>query len=78
ILARLALATESGELTAEQEDLLQKATRAATEVHGARPYAAVSDTSGAAPPPGEVSREILREHSLLLLDSLLAQKEAVR
>jgi DNA repair protein SbcD/Mre11 len=77
ILARLALAIEAGELTAEQEDLLRKATRAATEVHGARAYAAVSDTTGATP-RAETAREVLREHSLLLLDSLLAQKEAVR
>jgi DNA repair exonuclease SbcCD nuclease subunit len=77
ILARLALAIDAGELTAEQQDLLQKATRAATDVHGARPYSAVCDTSGA-PPPGEVAMEILREHSLLLLDTMLAQKEALR
>jgi DNA repair protein SbcD/Mre11 len=76
ILARLALAIGSGTLSAEQEDLLQKATRAATEVHGARPYAALSDVPGA--PPEDVAMEILRERSLLLLDTLLAQKEVAR
>jgi hypothetical protein len=66
----------SGDLTSEQQTLLQQATRSATEVHAARPYTPVS---GEADDPSlqAIAMETLREQSLLLLDSLLAQKEAV-
>ncbi len=76
ILARLALAIDSGEMTSEQEALLQRATRAADEVRGARIYRAVMDEGGAGRSRTE-ALETLREQSLLLLDTLMAQKEVV-
>jgi DNA repair protein SbcD/Mre11 len=74
ILARLALAIESGELSAAQEALLQRAVRSADEVRGARTYRSVADRGGEGSARAE-SLEVLREHSLLLLDTLVAQKE---
>ncbi|CAN5773129.1 DNA repair exonuclease [soil metagenome] len=78
IVARLALAIEAGELDADQEALLQSATRAASEVSGTRAYRQIQDDQSGGATSGAAVRQFLHEHSLLLLDSLLAQKEVVR
>jgi DNA repair protein SbcD/Mre11 len=74
IVARLALAIDADRLTADQEALLQRAVRAADEVRGARAYRSVVESDADAPSRAE-ALEVLRERSLLLLDTLMAQKE---
>jgi DNA repair protein SbcD/Mre11 len=74
IVARLALAIDAGSLDAEQEALLRRAVRAGGAVHEARSYRAISNGASEGVSEDE-ARWILRDHALLLLDSLVAQKE---
>jgi exonuclease SbcD len=76
VLARLIGALEEGSLGPEQERLLASAIRVTDDVRTAASYRDLSDRDVAGLPP-EAIREILRDHALLLVDSLLAQKEAV-
>ncbi len=75
VLARLLLGLESGMLDAEQARLLSDATSRIVEVRRARPYLALSaDVEGSE----AAARAALVRQASLLLDELLAQKEAVR
>lgn len=72
VLARLVLGLDSGRLDAGQERLIAELSARAGEVHRATPYQLLADP---APPPDEL-RALARRQAMLLLDTLLAQKEA--
>lgn len=72
VLARFVLALDSGSLDGGHERLLNDLAARAAEVRRARPYQALAD----APPSPEELCELARRQALLLLDALLAQKEA--
>jgi exonuclease SbcD len=72
VLARLVLGMDAGTLDAGQERLMAELSARAADVHRARPYQALADP---APAPQEL-RALARRQALLLLDTLLAQKEA--
>jgi DNA repair protein SbcD/Mre11 len=76
-LARLVRSIEAGTLDAEQEGLLAQALRGIRVVHGARPYRGVEKVPD---PPAQraAALRLLREQSLLLLDTLMAGKAAGR
>jgi len=78
IVARLALSIEADQLTGDQEALLQKSMRAATEAHGARVYRQILGDGDGGAIESASARQVLHRHSLLLLDSLLAQKEVAQ
>jgi exonuclease SbcD len=72
VLARLVLGLDAGRLDAGQERLIAELSARAGEVHRATPYQLLADPS---PPPDEL-RALARRQAMLLLDTLLAQKEA--
>lgn len=74
VLARLALGLERDELDEEGDRLLQAALTRAIAVRGEKPYRRLDDREAA--PDRQAVSAILGEHALLLLDELLAQKEA--
>jgi len=71
VLARFVLALDTGTLDGGQERLLNDLAARSREVRRARPYQALADP----PSTPEEPRELARRQALLLLDSLLAQKE---
>lgn len=72
VLARLILAMDAGVLDSGQEQLMAELSARVAEVHRARPYQLLGDPP---PAPDEV-RALATRQALLLLDTLLAQKEA--
>jgi exonuclease SbcD len=72
VLARLVLGLDGGTLDAGQERLMAELSAHAVEVHRATPYQLLTDP---APSPDEL-RALARRQAMLLLDTLLAQKEA--
>lgn len=73
VLARFVRALDGGALEAQHERLLAELSARAAEVRRARPY---QPLGGDPPPAPEELRELARRQALLLLDQLLAQKEA--
>jgi hypothetical protein len=63
---------DAGTLDEAQERLMAELSARAAEVQRARPYQPLADP---APAPDEL-RALARRQALLLLDTLLAQKEA--
>jgi exonuclease SbcD len=72
VLARLVLGLDARTLDAGQERLIAELAARAGEVHRASAYQLLTDP---APPPDEL-RMLARQQAMLLLDTLLAQKEA--
>lgn len=72
VLARLVLAMDAGSFDPAQERLLTELAGRAAEVRRARAYQALAEPD----PPPEALRGLARSQALLLLDGLLAQKEA--
>jgi predicted phosphodiesterase len=72
VLARLVLGLDSGRLDPGQERLVAELSARAGDVHRATPYQLLADPL---PAPDEL-RALARRQAMLLLDTLLAQKEA--
>jgi exonuclease SbcD len=72
VLARFVLAMDSGRWDPGQERLMTELAGRAAEVRRARAYQPLGDASASA----DALREMARRQALLLLDELLAQKEA--
>lgn len=72
VLARLVLGLDAGTLDAHQVRLVAELSARAGDVHRATPYQLIADPL---PPPDEL-RALARRQAMLLLDTLLAQKEA--
>jgi DNA repair exonuclease SbcCD nuclease subunit len=72
VLARFVLALDGGAVDPSHERLLGELATRAAEVRRARPYQSLGDP----PPAPEELRALARRQALLLIDQLLAQKEA--
>ena len=72
VLARFVLALDGGAVDSAHERLLAELAARAADVRRARPYQPLGDSP---PTPGEL-RELARRQALLLIDQLVAQKEA--
>jgi DNA repair exonuclease SbcCD nuclease subunit len=72
VLAKFVLAMDSGRLDPGEERLLAELAGRAAEVRRARAYQPLADATV----PADALRELARRQALLLLDELLAQKEA--
>lgn len=72
VLARFVLAMDSGRWDPGQERLMAELAGRAAEARHARAYQPLGDASASA----DALRELARRQALLLLDELLAQKEA--
>ncbi len=75
VLARFVLALEGGRLDAGQERLLNDLAARSAQVRRARPYQSLASPADGPPIPDDL-RELARRQALLLIDALLAQKEA--
>lgn len=73
LLAHLVRALERDQLEPEQARLLQAVTARAADVRTTRPYLPLDDSRE--PPDREALNHLVREHALLLLDELLAERE---
>jgi exonuclease SbcD len=72
VLARLVLGLDAGTLDTGQERLVAELSARAGEVHRATPYQLLADPV----PSPDALRALARRQAMLLLDTLLAQKEA--
>ncbi len=75
VLAKLILEIQEGVPSESGARLLNEAQQRLSQVHRARPYAPLQPFESDAPPDGEMTRDLLHRQALLLLDTLLAQKE---
>lgn len=73
VLARLVLSLDAGHDGGDHDDILRDAARRTAEVRNARPYLKILEDDE--PDPTEVEARV-RERATVLLDELLAQKEA--
>lgn len=74
LLARVVLGLEGGTAAAEHEMLVRAAAQAASDARGAAAYSALPRDEVEMGP--EEARRVLAEQAMLLLDALIAQKEA--